>query len=52
MWLMFQQGEPDDYVIATGHAVTVRDMCKIAFARVGIDMDRHVMIDPAFVPAR
>ena len=52
MWLMLQQDKPDDYVIATGRAVTVRDMCKIAFARVGIDMDKHVIIDPTlFRPA-
>lgn len=52
MWLMLQQDKPDDYVIATGRAVTVRDMCRIAFARVGIDMDKHLVIDPAlFRPA-
>ena len=47
MWLMLQQDEPDDYVIATGVATTVRDMCKIAFDYVGLNMDDHVKIDPA-----
>jgi GDPmannose 4,6-dehydratase len=52
MWLMLQQDKPDDYVIATGRAVTVRDMCRIAFAHVGIDMDKYLIIDPAlFRPA-
>ena len=47
MWLMLQQDEPDDYVIATGVATTVRDMCKIAFDYVGLKMDDHVKIDPS-----
>ena len=48
MWLMLQQDKPDDYVIATGKTVTVRDMCRIAFNHAGLDMDAHVVIDPAF----
>ncbi|MDE2577585.1 MAG: GDP-mannose 4,6-dehydratase [Hyphomicrobiales bacterium] len=48
MWLMLQQDKPDDYVVATGVTTTVRDMCRIAFAHVGLDMDKHVVIDPAF----
>jgi GDPmannose 4,6-dehydratase len=52
MWLMLQQDVPDDYVIATGRTVTVRDMCKIAFEHVGLDMDAYLVIDPAlFRPA-
>ncbi len=52
MWLMLQQDTPDDYVIATGRTTTVRDMCRIAFERAGLDMDRHLVIDPAlFRPA-
>ncbi len=52
MWLMLQQQEPDDYVIATGVATTVRDMCKIAFDYVGLEMDDYVKIDPSlFRPA-
>lgn len=48
MWLMLQQEVPDDYVIATGVTTTVRDMCRIAFEHVGLDMDAHVVIDPRF----
>ena len=47
MWLMLQQDKADDYVIATGRTTTVRDMCKIAFGHVGIDIDEHLIIDPA-----
>ena len=45
MWLMLQQEKPDDYVVATGRTVTVRDMCKIAFEHVGLSMDKHLVID-------
>ena len=48
MWLMLQQEKPDDFVIATGRTTTVRDMCKIAFAHVGLDYEKHVVIDPKF----
>ena len=48
MWLMLQQDTPDDYVVATGVTTTVRDMCRIAFDHAGLDMDRHLVIDPAF----
>ncbi|MDR3496645.1 MAG: GDP-mannose 4,6-dehydratase [Ancalomicrobiaceae bacterium] len=48
MWLMLQQDQPDDYVIATGVSTTVRDMCRIAFEHVGLEMNDHVVIDPAF----
>jgi GDPmannose 4,6-dehydratase len=52
MWLMLQQPQPDDYVVATGRTVTVRDMCRIAFEHVGLAMDDHLVIDPAlFRPA-
>ncbi|RYH01513.1 MAG: GDP-mannose 4,6-dehydratase [Alphaproteobacteria bacterium] len=47
MWLMLQQDVADEYVVATGRTTTVRDMCRIAFARVGLDMDKHLVIDPA-----
>ncbi|MGV2982044.1 GDP-mannose 4,6-dehydratase [Camelimonas sp. ID_303_24] len=45
MWLMLQQEDPDDYVVATGRTVTVRDMCRIAFEHVGLSMDQHLVID-------
>jgi GDPmannose 4,6-dehydratase len=48
MWLMLQQEKPDDYVIATGVTTTVREMCRIAFAHVGLDHERFVVVDPQF----
>ncbi len=52
MWMMVQQDEADDYVIATGRTTTVRDMCRIAFKHAGIAMDEHLVIDPdLFRPA-
>ncbi len=48
MWLMLQQATPDDYVVATGATTTVRDMCRIAFAHVGLSYEDHVVVDPAF----
>jgi GDPmannose 4,6-dehydratase len=52
MWMMLQQDEADDYVVATGVTTTVRDMCEIAFSHVGLNIDDHLFIDPAlFRPA-
>lgn len=52
MWLMLQQETPDDYVIATGRTTSVREMCGLAFRHAGLDMDAHLVIDPAlFRPA-
>lgn len=52
MWLMLQQDAADDYVVATGVTTTVRDMCRIAFGHVGLEMEDHLIIDPAlFRPA-
>jgi GDPmannose 4,6-dehydratase len=45
MWMMLQQDEPDDYVIATGVAHSVRDCLEIAFDHAGLDTDHHVVID-------
>ena len=45
MWLMLQQDQPDDYVIATGVAHSVRDCVEIAFDQAGIEIDDHVVID-------
>src|SRR5437660_8889305 len=45
MWLMLQQEKPDDYVIATGEAHSVRDLVELAFAAAGLDWRRHVEID-------
>jgi GDPmannose 4,6-dehydratase len=49
MWLMLQRDEPDDYVIATGHAHSVREFCELAFGRVGLDYQKYVVQDPQFV---
>ncbi len=48
MWLMLQQPKGDDYVVATGEAHTVRELCEAAFARVGLDYRKHVEIDPRY----
>jgi GDPmannose 4,6-dehydratase len=45
MWLMLQQPTPDDYVVATGEAHSVKDLVQIAFSRVGLDWKKHVEID-------
>ncbi|MFM8410968.1 MAG: GDP-mannose 4,6-dehydratase, partial [Alphaproteobacteria bacterium] len=47
MWLMLQQSEPADYVVATGEAHSVEDLVGIAFSHVGLDWRSHVVIDPA-----
>jgi GDPmannose 4,6-dehydratase len=48
MWLMLQQERPDDYVIATGEAHTVKEFVEIAFERAGLDWERYVEIDPSY----
>ena len=49
MWLMLQQPAPDDYVIATGIEHSVRELCEVAFAHVGLDFTKHIVVDPALV---
>lgn len=49
MWLMVQQDEPGDYVVATGRTVSVHDMCRLAFAHAGLDMDDFVRIDQSLL---
>ena len=49
MWLMLQQDEPDDYVIATGETHTVGECCAIAFDRVGLSWKDHVVMDERFL---
>ena len=52
MWLMLQQDQGDDFVVATGRTATVREMCSIAFAQLGLKYEDHVTIDPQlFRPA-
>jgi GDPmannose 4,6-dehydratase len=48
MWLMLQQDKPDDYVVATGEAYSVREFVHEAFAMVGLDWQAHVEIDPRY----
>jgi GDPmannose 4,6-dehydratase len=48
MWLMLQQTEPDDYVIATGESHTVREFVSTAFTHAGLDWQRYVEIDPIY----
>lgn len=48
MWLMLQKDVADDYVIATGITTTVRDMCRIAFSHVGLNMEDYLVVDPKF----
>jgi GDPmannose 4,6-dehydratase len=48
MWMMLQQKQPDDYVIATGEAHTVRDFAAEAFEIVGLDWKKHVRVDRSF----
>ena len=49
MWLMLQQDKADDYVVATGRTVTVRDMVRIAFEHVGLNFKDFVKTDQAFL---
>jgi GDPmannose 4,6-dehydratase len=49
MWLMLQQDRPEDYVISTGVSHSVRELIEIAFARVGLDWQKHVRVDPALL---
>ena len=49
-WMMLQQDEPKDYIIATGIKKTIRDLCKVAFNAAGIDnWEKHVVSDSAFI---
>lgn len=48
MWLMLQQDEPEDYVIAMGHEHSVRQFCEIAFSHAGLDYAEFVVEDPEF----
>lgn len=49
MWLMLQQPQPDDYVVATGKKHTVREFCDLAFAHVGLQAAGHVETDPSLL---
>jgi GDPmannose 4,6-dehydratase len=49
MWMMLQHDEPDDFVVATGRATSIRDLCRLAFGHVGLDYERHVRVDPSLL---
>ena len=49
MWLMLQQDRADDYVIATGISHSVQELVEVAFGHVGLDWQKHVVQDPAFL---
>jgi len=49
MWLMLQQDEADDYVVATGETHSVREFCELAFSHVGLDYRDHVVQDERFM---
>lgn len=51
MWLMLQQENPDDYVVATGEMHSVREFCEIAFSHVGLNYEDYVVVDPKFFRA-
>jgi GDPmannose 4,6-dehydratase len=46
MWLMLQQAEPSDFVVATGRTASVEDFCHLAFTHVGLDWRDYVVLDP------
>lgn len=49
MWLMLQQDDPADFVIATGQTHSVRELCEVAFSAAGLNWEEHVVLDPAFL---
>ena len=51
MWLMLQQKQPEDYIIATGEAHTVREFCQEAFSHAGLDWQKYVKSDASLVRA-
>jgi len=49
MWLMLQQDQPDDYVVGTGETHSVKELCEVAFGRVGLNWSDYVVQDPRFM---
>ncbi|HEY8667882.1 MAG TPA: GDP-mannose 4,6-dehydratase [Tepidisphaeraceae bacterium] len=49
MWMMMQQPKPDDFVIATNQTWSIRQLCEQAFRYVGLDWEKHVVVDARFV---
>ena len=48
MWLMLQQEQPDDYVVAMNELYSVRDFCEKTFSRLGLDYRNYVEVDPRY----
>ncbi len=49
MWAMLQRDTPDDFVVASGETHSVRELCEVAFAAVGLAWEDYVVVDPAFL---
>jgi len=49
MWLMLQQAEPEDFVLATGKTHSIRELLEVAFGEVGLDWQKYVEVDPKFI---
>jgi GDPmannose 4,6-dehydratase len=49
MWMMLQRDEPDDYVVATGRTISVREFADMAFAHAGLSFEEHVEFDPRYL---
>lgn len=49
MYLMLQQDQPDDYVVATGRTTSIRELCRIAFSYAGLNYEDYVRVNPAFL---
>ena len=49
MWLMPQQDQPEDYVIATGETHSVREVIEISFSRLGLDWEKYTVVDPEYI---
>lgn len=50
MWMMLQQPEPDDFIIATGKTYSIRELCQLAFSSIGLDWEKYVVGRPALYP--
>ena len=48
MWLMLQQDQPDDYVVATGVSLSIRDFLNLVFGQLGMDWQEFVVVDPQY----
>jgi len=49
MWMMLQQPEPDDFIIATGKTFSIKELCQLAFNYVGLDWEKYVVVDQRFI---